>query len=162
MRRLLAAFTVLILAGLIAFLIYERIAGKRQTIAALSFDDRAKAAFDLRQETSRGFFQVTVVIIGALWGIVIVQQPFKTWGSQENSLFVLANVALILSVLAHTRYSIGLSDTLIDAVFSISSTNSIPDFTVKRLDFYFTAQEVLFLAGSVLSGFTFLSARLKQ
>ncbi len=151
-----------VMAGIVMWQVLRSAVSARQDLAqTVPFDERVKSAFDLRQETSRGLFEVTILLTGALWGLVIARGSFSSWGRQEAILFVLANAGLLFSLSSHLMHSMDMTRFLTDAAV-LTGKALVPDFFGQKLGFKFDWQVASFFSGAITTGLVFLSGKLKS
>src|SRR5438128_2176000 len=107
-RWLVAGVSVVVwLATLVYMFAVARDAGGTG-FGKLPFNDVVKGAVQLRLDTSRSLFQVTLLIFGALWGLIVTREGLRHKVSDskpEFILFAVANLCLLLSSYAYLRYS---------------------------------------------------------
>lgn len=142
--------------------------GAITSIIARPFNDLTKTAVDINVEQSRSLFQVTLLVLGALWGLIIAAQPRAPRIAQsdlpEIVMFVFANLLLVGSLFWHVLYL----DSIADAYGLAASTcadvgkQCIPDVLDDQIHHLFKHQRALLIAGVIVSVLTLFSThRLK-
>ena len=79
----------------------------RSTASAAPFNDLTVKAVDLTLDQSRTCFQVTLVVLGALWGLMIAKKDetqIALKDSPEPTMFIVASALLLLSIWWHRFY----------------------------------------------------------
>jgi hypothetical protein len=119
MRRwVLAGVTAAVGTSLVLYLLLTIQSAGDSGFGKLPFNDVVKGAIQLRLETSRSMFQVTIVVFGALWGLIITKEGVRhsfTDSQPEFLLFTIANACLLFSAYGHLRYSMRLAEVQADA-----------------------------------------------
>src|SRR5438132_13708684 len=96
----LFAFVALAAAGVAAYYAYDlghyanQVLGNRVTVQSMKYNERTKAAIDVRLDQGRSLFQLGLLVTGALWGLVIAKPDetrilLRHW--PEIVRFILAN-----------------------------------------------------------------------
>jgi hypothetical protein len=99
-------------------------------LEGVPFDERVKAALDIRKEATKTVFEVTFLLLGGIWGLFLATEGgergafSRTW--PDRLMFALANVLFVGSVIFGGLYSIGLSETLVDSTFVLKGKAESP------------------------------------
>jgi hypothetical protein len=168
-RASLAAVTLSISVAAIAItvIIISTIAVKTG-IPDLPFNDLAKKAIDSRLDLSRTLLQVSLLMTGALWGLVIAKKDevhIVLSDKIEISMFIEATVLLLLSVGAYAVYVNKITNYLSDAAVSTGPSNSsaavvlsMPNVFDQNINYLFVCQTVTLVAGLFNGVVTLVSA----
>jgi hypothetical protein len=166
-RKILAVFTALVavacLTTTVVFVLTVRIdAG----IPPLLVDDVTTKSIDARLVLAQSLFQVALLMVGALWGIVIakpgeIQIVFRR--NAEIVMFVSASVVLLVSIISYGFYLNKITHQFAEAVRSRSNSAIpiaafIPDVFDQNVNYLFTLQFVSLAAGILNGVLTLFSA----
>ena len=166
-RKLLAVFTALTavacLTATVVFVLSVRIDGG---IPPLLMDDVTTKSIDARLVLAQSLFQVALLMVGALWGIVIakpgeIQIVFRR--NAEIVMFVSASVVLLVSIISYGFYLNKITHQFAEAVRSRSNSAIpiaafIPDVFDQNVNYLFTLQFVSLAAGILNGVLTLFSA----
>lgn len=159
-RRILAfvtafvAVTCLVIA--VVFVLSIRI---DEGIPPLLMDEVTTKSIDARLVLAQSLFQVALLMVGALWGIVIAkpgesQLVFKE--KFEMVMFLSASVVLLTSIICYGIYLEKITDQFAEAVRARSKSPIalavfVPDVFDQNLNYLFVLQSVS-LGGGLLNG----------
>lgn len=166
-RKVLAVLTALIaVACLTTTVIFIRGAKIMEGIPPLLMDDVTTKSIDARLVLAQSLFQVALLMVGALWGIVIakpgeIQIVFRK--SLEILMFISASVVLFVSIVCYGFYLDTITNLFAGAVRARSKSAIpiaafIPDVFDQNVDYLFTLQFVSLGAGIVNGVLTLISA----
>lgn len=135
-------------------------------ILPLTFNDVTNKSLDARMVLAQSLFQVALLMIGALWGLVIAKQgeiQIVFHERAETTMFVSASIVLLVSVFAYAIYLQKISDQFVDAVRAWSKSDiqlpvTVPDVFDQNVDYLFTLQWVSLAAGIINGVLTLISA----
>jgi hypothetical protein len=114
-----------------------------------------KAALDIKLDQAKTSLTILIVLLGVLWGLILVKKdvPGITVDDiPEGSIFILANVAIIINALCYLWYTRMLY-TFAAIGGKTSKTGSdvvIPDFADPRIDQFYDAQLITLVCACVL------------
>lgn len=134
-------------------------------IQPLVFNDVTNKSLDARMVLAQSLFQVALIMIGALWGLVIakegeIQSVFRE--KAEMTMFLSASIVLLVSVFSYALYLDKISHQFVDAVRAWSRSDiqlqiTVPDVFDQNVDYLFTLQYVSLAAGIVNGVLTLIS-----
>src|SRR5207245_1594628 len=112
-------------------------------------------AIEINIEQSRSLFQVSLLILGALWGLIVATETkarITRRDYPEIWMFVCANLLLVLSFLWHSIYLAGISDAYkVAATTCAEVSKCIPDVLDDQIHHVFKYQRAFLVAGVVVS-----------
>jgi hypothetical protein len=150
----LAVVAVLLCIGLLLYALVRRIRVPASIPLKDSPTSETQKGMELRLDLSAKLFDVGIVLLGVLWGLVLadkIQINFSRW--QDVLLFVSSNLLLLLSLFFHLLYKLRVSALL-------WSLNRVPDIASEHVDYLFQGQWLFFLASLVTGFFTVVSVKL--
>lgn len=159
-RKLFAFVTTFVavacLVTAVAFVLSIR---KDEGIPPLLMDEVTTKSIDARLVLAQSLFQVALLMVGALWGIVIakpgeIQLVFKE--RFEMAMFLSASVVLLTSILCYGIYLEKITEQFAEAVRArskspIAISAFIPDVFDQNVNYLFVLQSVS-LAGGLFNG----------
>lgn len=157
--KIVFAATALGVCG--AALVYVAISRARVRMAipqALRTEQRTDAV-KLRLELSSRLFDISLVLMGVIWGLTLTdkfQLRLSLW--THSIMFVAANVLLVFSLLFHLLYKRRISTLMWD--LSTDANANLPDIFAPDVDYLFSAQWLFFLASLFVGLLTVLSAKI--
>jgi len=137
---------------------------ERTSVAAWKLNNGLQAAIDLQLTSAESLYQVALVFVAALWGLVIAKKDEAaiTLGDRpEIALFVTASVLLLTSVLMYHVYIAQITEALrIAGVTALGADAEIdiPDVFDSYYAHLFWYQRRFLIAGAVCGVLTLLSA----
>jgi hypothetical protein len=163
-RLLVARYVVMAIACLVFLWIasmswtvyktYRDVETKQIDLEDLPYNDITKLAIDTRLDQSKGMFTYNVLLLGILWGLILVRKEGPVITSRdipEGVVFILANLAIILNTLCHTFYM-----RLITSIAAAAAKRSeggmlsILNFLDKRIDIFAEVQQMSLVGVLVL------------
>jgi hypothetical protein len=177
-RIFLAAISILILFGILIYVLRGVIdaSGPEYIFRDKPFNELTKAGVDIRLDQSRNLFQIGILILGAIWGLLIAKKGeaalvFKDY--QEVIMTVCASILLCASLICHTLYISRITEIYSDAgeiagkQAQIASSGhlqqSIPDIFEPNINYMFVSQALFLVSGVIVALITFVSAhKLKE
>ena len=157
-RRVLAGISLVIFLTILFFAAWTW-----QSIGIVKdrdLTDLLKAAIDLKLEQSKSEFQLALVMMGALWGLMIAKKDearIVLSDRPELLMFCCASVLLICSCISHFVYVDNIAYVFWLAG-SIESGKSIPDVFESGVNNPFRSQLWCLLGGFFVGMFTLFSA----
>jgi hypothetical protein len=133
-----------------------------QPLEVREFDEAIQQSLPIRLETSRSYFQLGLVLSGALWALYIgktSETRVDLSQGPESILFLLMNVNFIVSFLAHYQYTEQIADWINVGLASGEGRLEIPDLDSAPVVVLIEAQKAFFKMGCVLALLTFISGR---
>ncbi|MGA9772215.1 MAG: hypothetical protein WBV94_24500 [Blastocatellia bacterium] len=172
-RKFLAGFSLFLLFAISTYAVISVIAasGPRFLYRDKPFNELTKAGIDIRLDQSRSLFQVGILILGGLWGLLIAKRGeaalmFKDY--PEVIMIVCATIFLIASFFFHTVYITRISDIYSDAGEVIGKQiqvnpndkqpMSIPDVFAPNINYMFVSQSLFLISGVGIALLAFVSA----
>lgn len=135
-------------------------------ILPLTFNDVTSQSLDARMVLAQSLFQVSLLMIGALWGLVIakpgeIQILFRE--KIEMIMFISASIVLLVSVSSYALYLEKISHQFVDAVRAWSKSDiplpvTVPDVFDQNVNYLFNLQCVSLAAGIINGVLTLVSA----
>ena len=158
LRRALAGLSVAVLLGSLALIIaaWEPI----RDLKDLRFNALLEAGIQLKVEQSRSEFQLALLAMGALWGLVIAKKDearIVLADAPEIVMFCCASVLLLASCVLHFLYVDGIA-YVYRVAGGMAGGKSIPDVFAAGIENPFYFQFWLLLGGIAVAGFTLFSA----
>lgn len=169
LRSGLAVSSAMITLGCIATtIVISRSVSIASGIDDLPFNGLTEKSLDIRLDLSQNLFQLALLMLGSLWGLVIAKKDeaqIVFSKLPEVVLFIGASLLLIFSVVSSSLYVNKLTAYLSDAAIASAYSNepSLPNVFNQNVNYLFIIQ-ILNLGAGVLNGiFTLVSAhRLKE
>src|SRR5260370_19145127 len=84
----------------------------------MPFDERVKAALDIQKDTTKTVFEVTFLVLGALWGMFLAKEGAErslVRSLPDALLFTLINLLLAGSIIFGVVYTRDVSASLVDS-----------------------------------------------
>ena len=171
-RRILAFVTAFVaVACLVTAVVFVLSVRIDEGIPPLLMDEVTTKSIDARLVLAQSLFQVALLMVGALWGIVIakageIQIVFKE--RFEAVMFFSASFVLLLSIFCYGIYLDKITHQFAEAVRARSKSPIaiavfIPDVFDQNVDYLFKLQLVSLAAGILNGALTLISAhRLKE
>lgn len=156
---LLAASVVIVGSAM-----WERRLYLHTSIEGLSLTSPIEKAVDLRLDQSTAIYQLTAVLIAALWGLIVASDTRARIGiaDPETAMLGAASILLIASIVWHYLYLAAVTDAYLAAgATAMSGTANgtiIPDVFSEKVDHLFLFQRRFFGLGFVASVLTLVSA----
>ncbi len=153
-------FALLLWVSIPAFTTYNQIQGKRVALPDLPFNDVTKLALDVKLDQAKTLFTYNVLLLGILWGLVVVQKdvPGLSWGDvPEGVVFLLANVTAVLNALYYSYYVQLVSGAAASAARQGGKALSLPDVLDRRIDVFAEVQQYSLVGLLVLVALVVLS-----
>lgn len=125
-----------------------------QNIPVVDPDSQRANATKLRLELSTKAFDMGIIVLGVVWGLVLAEQiriDFSRW--TDAILFLSSNILVLFSVLYHFLYKRRVSTLLWDLA------PRQPDIFSEHVDYLFKAQLMFFFASLIIGTLTVLSVR---
>lgn len=167
-RGTLAVATVAItLFCVVATIIISRNVSLAKGIPDIPFNDLSAKSFEMRLSLSENLFQLALLMLGALWGLVIAKKDeaqIVFSKAPEVILFVGASLLLIFSAVAYSLYVNKLTGYFSDAAISAGGGDlSLPNIFDQNVNYLFVIQILNLVAGVMNGIFTLFSAhKLKE
>jgi hypothetical protein len=171
-RRILAVVTTLVaFACLVTAIVFALSVRIDEGIPPLLMDEVTTKSIDARLVLAQSLFQVALLMVGALWGVVFakpgeIQIVFKE--KLDMAMFFSASFVLLLSIFCYGIYLDKITHQFAEAVRARSKSTIaiavfIPDVFDQNVDYLFKLQFVSLAAGFVNAALTLISAhRLKE
>jgi hypothetical protein len=162
-RRLFGWFTGISAAVCLVVTLYIVATVKISSgIPPLAFNDVTSKSIETRLGLAQTLFQLTILMIGALWGLLIAKKDeIKLVFAQysEVVMFISASAVLLLSISAYAFYLNKLSSQFADAgsLGNLGETLYIPDIFDQNINYLFILQIVGLIVGTVNGLLTLLS-----
>ena len=167
-RGVLAVASVVISLGcVVATVVISWNVSIAEGLPDIPFNDLAAKSLEMRLDLSQSLFQLALLMLGSLWGLVIAKKDeaqIVFSKTPEVALFVGASLLLIFSVVSHSLYINKLTAYFSDAAVSAGGGElSLPNIFDQNVNYLFIIQ-ILNLVAGVLNGiFTLVSAhKLKE
>jgi hypothetical protein len=122
-------------------------------------NEERKKALDLRVELSAKLFDVGLLLLGVLWGLVLAEKVvirFSRW--QDVALFASSNLLLLISLFSHLVYRMRLANLLwaLGAANAAGGASRLPDIHEPLVNASFRVQWILFYASLISEFLTIL------
>lgn len=135
----------------------------KTTLESRAYNELTKAAIELRVDEAKSLFQLSLLVIAALWGLIIAKkdEAHLTLGDgPELTMFLCASAMLLLSLWWHISYLDSISDAYktAGATCVTEKTQCIPDVFDTAINDLFRYQEQFLGVGSLLAVLTLFSA----
>lgn len=132
-------------------------------ICKVPFNELTQLGIKMRVDSSQSMFQINLVILAALWGLVIARKDEVRLVMVHHStvlLFVLANACLLGSSLAHLFLVHGVSSDYFTAgrLQPANQSLEIPNAFVAEAEFWHLTQHWFFYPGVIVGIMTLISA----
>lgn len=164
-----AVFTAIVtVAGVIWIVYIAKNVSLNAGIENVPFNEITSKSIDTQLDLARTVYEVTIVIIAALWGAVIVKKDEAklVFTGPEGVMLISSSLVLLLSVCSYGLYLNELSHYFVDASVSTSRGGlvpSVPDIFDQNINYLFQTQVVSLTAGIINGGLTLISAyRIKE
>ena len=160
--------------GCLAYAVVKRL-NVPTTVVGFQSTDQRKKGLDLRIDLSSKLFDLSLLLLGAIWGLVLAEKVsihFSRW--QETALFITSNLLVLLSMFFHLVYRIRMANLLWDLAqndpapannpsgvvqFPGPAPTQFPDIRDAFVEFPLTTQYLLFFAALCSGFFTILIAK---
>ena len=136
----------------------------REALTEIAFNDMVKAAIDIRLNQSQSLFQVLLLLVAALAGMIIAERAEDRIGSNDIAELIMVFCAAGLFAASIHLYLTYLSE--IEVAFrSAGPTNAhdekpmMPNVLSDQVDVLYVAQRGFLLAGALISGIALFSHR---
>jgi hypothetical protein len=171
-RWIFAVLAIVIAVGcIIATIIIVRHVSMDAGIEDIPYNDLTSKSIETRLNLSQSLFQVSLLIIGILWGLIIAKKDetqlvFSEY--PEMIMFISGSTLLLLSLCSHTIYINNISHYLAVAAQAFPSPQanefiSMPNFFDQNVNYLFIVQVINLIAGICAAVITLISAhRLKE
>lgn len=117
-------------------------------------NDQLSEAITFRVELSGKLFDIGVVLLGVLWGLILSERvPLKLSRWTDILMFANSNVLLLLSLFFHLSYKRRVATLIWDL------EPRYPDIFSEHVDYLFRAQWIFFFSSLIGGLFTLLSAK---
>jgi hypothetical protein len=163
----LGVFVWVLVLSVTVYGTYRQVESRELALEDLAYNDLTKLAIDVKRDQSKSLFTYNVVLLGVLWGLILLKKegPLINWGDvPEGVLFLLGNVAVALNALCYSLYA-----GLVSSIASVAARRaepgalSVPNFLDPRIDVFFRVQEQSLIAILILVGLVVFSAhKLKE
>jgi len=160
---LATVITLACIAATVFFVINVRV---DHGIRALPFNLVSSKSIDARLTVAQTLFQLALLMIGALWGLIIakkgeVQIVFEE--PAEVFMFFSASIVLLLSICSYGFYLNKISHQFADAARALGNSElelplSVPDIFDQNVNYLFVLQIVTLVAGIFNGVLTLVSA----
>ncbi len=134
-------------------------------INAIPYNEPTKAAVAQKLEGAKGLFQITMIVMAVLWGLVIAKKDerallFSKAHLPELLMFVFANLLFAASAFCYSSYTDAMSSVHIQGAVEIEDSKdvTIMDFREPRINNYYVWQERIWVAAMVVTGLALASA----
>lgn len=119
-RWALASVAILLAVSSLIFALFYKAfdIDQRTTYQAVIANDAVKSAIDLKAHESASFFELSLLIAGALLGLMLAKPDevrLTLEDKQELAMFVSACLLLVSSMLAHSLYSSAVTEVCLNA-----------------------------------------------
>jgi|RhiMetdeSRZDD1v2_1073273.scaffolds.fasta_scaffold844070_1 hypothetical protein len=167
LRNVLAIVTIMLAAVCLIANIYFWFTVRFDLgIRPLPFNEITSKSIDARLILAQSLFQVALLMLGALWGLVIAKKDeiqILFGDKPETVMFFSASVVLLMSVLSYGIYLTKISSQFAIAVRLLDSSPvplplSIPDVFDQNVEYLFKLQLAGLVAGIVNGVVTLFSA----
>lgn len=126
----------------------------------IEFNDIVKAAVQLKIEQSRGMFQLSLLILGAMWTLMLAKPSEASIALSdvpELTMFCVVNLFLLTSCWYHIKYVENITQILAIAG-AIKVSPSIPDILRSGMNSPYQFQQWFLISGSFVGAIAFFSA----
>lgn len=161
-RLVLSIASLLVIPFIIAYVVYT--SQPSTVVKDLEANDLLKSAIQIKVEQSRSEFQLALLMLGALWGLLIAKKDeanilLSDW--PELLMFGVASLLLLSSCAAHFFYVDNIA-YVYSLAGSVQNGKTMPDVFTSGINNPYDAQFVFLLTGFVIGGLALWSAhRLK-
>jgi hypothetical protein len=166
LRVALAGLAVILTAVVVTrgYIVKRANVDSKTTLESRAYNELTKAAIELRIDEAQSLFQLSWLIIAALWGLIIAKkdEAHLTLGDRpELVMFLCASLLLLLSLWWHVIYLHSISDAYKTAGATVVPHNAqiiIPDVFDTAINDLLRYQEQCLGFGSLLAILTLFSA----
>lgn len=134
----------------------------KKGIKDIPYNELIKASIDGKLDVSKSLFQVGLVSLAALWGLVIAKKDEASIVLSKNPelvTFICASLLLLLSLVSHVLYLETILSGFSDAGLAFDEANkTIIDLFDPKFDYLFNWQINNLFAGTLTAIFTLFSA----
>jgi hypothetical protein len=127
-------------------------------VQPIEWSDAAKLSIEKRLELSTQLFQAALILLGAVWGFVVVKPAdaaIVLKDAQERCLLLVATLALAGSLYAH----ISVVELMSHYALMASTSKHLPDLDHPNVSYVLFAQYLATLAGSLIAAVVVVSAK---
>ncbi|MBA2646748.1 MAG: hypothetical protein H0U81_08115 [Pyrinomonadaceae bacterium] len=168
-RWILAIASAVVLAIVLSYAVYNYLYPyfPENIIDDKPLNELTKAGIELKLEQSRSLFQLALLSVGTLWGLLLAKKDeagIVLADHPEICMFVCASFLLMLSLICHTFYLQKITN-----VYSLAGqlyekeAPSIPDVFGPNINYLFVSQCWFLVSGVTVALLTFISAhKLKE
>jgi hypothetical protein len=156
LRTTLAFAAVVVLVWAVGYVLV-RMAGTPPDIGKSESPEKHSQRFEalkMRAELSGKMFDVTVIFLGVVWGLILagsVPTGFTRW--QDDTMFISSNLMLLFSLFCHFQYKNRIATLLWDLA------PNQPDISGGSVHHLLFAQWVTFLCGLFVGLLTIISEK---
>lgn len=168
-RYIIAFFSVVILISICIHVYnFEEASGPHDDLTTTPFNDAMMAAVELHVQLSRDLFQITLVYIAGIWGLLIAKKGEAVLVFGDKPEMIMAGTAaslLSLSITMHILYLAKVTEVYREtAEFIAKMPQDIPaniaNIFADSIDYLFVAQYWFLGVGAFVSLVTFVSAHI--
>jgi len=170
--RIKWAFVVVALSGLLYASLQIKhlvdnsslLSGNAQ-IKAVPYTEPTKAAVAQKLEGAKGMFQITMLVMAVLWGLLIAKKDeralfFSGSHRQEVFLFITANLLFLASAYCYSGYTDAMSSVHVQGQVELEDPKDITimDFNDPRINGFYVWQMRIWVTAMVVTGLALASA----
>jgi hypothetical protein len=129
-----------------------------EKVEPIPWSECAKLAIDERVDLSARLFQASLIVLGAVWGLIVVKPSdarLVLKDPPERCLLLLATIALVGSLYAH----VALVESMSHYALMASATRRIPDLDHPDVSYSLLAQYLAILGGGLVAALVVVSAK---
>lgn len=157
----LGIFLYAFATGYDVYLTYRKVEHKDIDLAVVPFNDVTKYSLDIALEQSKAEFAYVIVLIGILWGLLLLTKEAPTiqlHDVPELLLFIFANLTIVVNAICHMLYLSFMSD-IASAGGKTSTAHKlvIPDFRHADVTNIAVSQRLTLLCVLALVALTVIS-----
>lgn len=163
-RRFFAVLCVVLTVAILIYTVrsYYSLPSSGEGIDDIPYNELVKAGIDGKLSISENLYEVGLLSLGALWGLIIAKKDeagIVLSGNPELITFICASLLLIFSIVSYVLYSQSIANGLADSGLAFDeAAKTIINLSDARFDYFFNWQVYNLTAGVVIAIFTLFSA----
>jgi hypothetical protein len=134
---------------------------KKLTLGDIEYNEQVKASLDVTLDQAKSIFQVSLVVIGVVWGLIIVKADkalITKTDDPELLMFFLTNLLLLIQFLSYYSYTTFVADAYAaGAVQSKKPDLFIPNVFQPKISSLLPLQLCALVGAVVIGGLTSFS-----
>lgn len=145
-------------------LVLSRVSSGEVDLDDVPYNDLTRLAFDVRREESQSQLSYNVILLGILWGLILVSKDAPTISFTSNDFpesvcFVIGNLMIVLNVGCYYLYTQAMSSLAVAGGKHPEPDGklTIADFVAPEIDTFSSAQQTTLLCILILVGMLVVS-----